>query len=419
MRLFFFTFVVAKQHEKGMNRNFVAKRVETMAESETLAMARKSRELKALGKDIISLSLGEPDFDTPEFIKAAGIQAIKDNHSHYTPVQGYADLLDAISVKLKRDQGLDYGPKQIVASNGAKQSIANLCLAVLNPGDEVLVPAPYWVSYREIIRLAGAVPIELSAGHASGFKVTAQQLESAIGSKTKMLLFSSPCNPTGSMLTEAELREWAEMLQKYPSILVVSDEIYEHIAFDQPHLSIATMPGMYDRTVIVNGMSKGFAMTGWRLGYLAGPADVIDACLKIQGQLTSAPSSIAQKAAILGLLAEPSAIGFMVDAFKDRRDKMYAAIKTIPGFVLSNPPGAFYLFPDISECLRWSWDGKDIKDAQDFCSLMLEEAGVAMVPGDAFGAPGCVRLSYAADWPILEDAVRRIKQVIERYHAIG
>ena len=200
MRLFFFTFVVAKQHEKGMNRNFVAKRVETMAESETLAMARKSRELKALGKDIISLSLGEPDFDTPEFIKAAGIQAIKDNHSHYTPVQGYADLLDAISVKLKRDQGLDYGPKQIVASNGAKQSIANLCLAVLNPGDEVLVPAPYWVSYREIIRLAGAVPIELSAGHASGFKVTAQQLESAIGSKTKMLLFSSPCNPTGSML---------------------------------------------------------------------------------------------------------------------------------------------------------------------------------------------------------------------------
>lgn len=402
-----------------MDRNFVAKRVETMNESETLAMARKSRELKAQGKDIISLSLGEPDFDTPDFIKEAGISAIQDNHSHYTPVQGYADLLDAIALKLKRDQGLDYSPKQIIASNGAKQSIANLCLAVLNPGDEVLVPAPYWVSYREIIRLAGGIAVELKAGHEQDFKVSAAQLEQAIGPKTKMLIFSSPCNPTGAMMCSSELLEWTAVLSKHPSILVVSDEIYEHIAFDQPHLSIATFPGMYHRTVIVNGMSKGFAMTGWRLGYLAGPVDVVDACLKIQGQLTSAPSSIAQKAAIAGLLANPASIQYMVDAFKLRRDKMAAAVKDIPGFVLTVPPGAFYLFPDISECLTWNWAGKSVKDAQDFCSLMLEEAGVAMVPGDAFGAPGCVRLSYAADWSILEDAVQRIKRVIEHHHALG
>jgi aspartate aminotransferase len=402
-----------------MNRNFVAKRVETMNESETLAMARKSRELKAQGKDIISLSLGEPDFDTPDFIKEAGIRAIQENHSHYTPVQGYADLLEAIAFKLNRDQGLLYTPKQIVCSNGAKQSIANLCLAVLNPGDEVLVPAPYWVSYREIIRLAGGIPVELQAGHAQNFKVSAAQLEQAITPKTKMLMFSSPCNPTGAMLTHTELGEWVQVLAKHPSVLVVSDEIYELIAFDQPHVSIAGFPGMYERTVIVNGMSKGFAMTGWRLGYLAGPVDVIDACLKIQGQLTSAPSSIAQKAAIAGLLADPSSIQFMVDAFKRRRDTMAAAVKSIPGFMLSVPPGAFYLFPDISECLSWSWGGKPINDAQDFCSLMLEEAGVAMVPGDAFGAPGCIRLSYAADGPILEEAVRRIRRVIEHYHALG
>jgi len=401
-----------------MERNFVAKRVETMNESETLAMARKSRELRALGKDIISLSLGEPDFDTPEFIKEAGMRAIHENHSHYTPVQGYSDLLDAICIKLKRDQGLNYVPNQIVCSNGAKQSIANLCLAVLNPGDEVLVPAPYWVSYREIIRLAGAIPVEVMAGHEQNFKLSAAQLEQAIGPKTKMLLFSSPCNPTGAMLTQEELEEWVQVLVGHPSILVVSDEIYEHIAFDQPHISIATMPGMYERTAIVNGMSKGFAMTGWRLGYLAGPVEVVEACIKIQGQLTSAPSSIAQKAAVAGLLADPTAIQFMVDAFKIRRDKMTRAVQSIPGFVLSKPPGAFYLFPDISECLAWSRNGKKINDAQDFCSFMLEEAGVAMVPGDAFGAPGCVRLSYAADWPVLEEAVRRIKQAIERYHAI-
>jgi len=402
-----------------MDRNFVANRVETMNESETLAMARKSRELKALGKDIISLSLGEPDFDTPGFIKVAGIRAIQENHSHYTPVQGYSDLLDAISFKFKRDQGLNYSSKQIVCSNGAKQSIANLCLAVLNPGDEVLVPAPYWVSYREIIRLAGAIPVELKAGHEQNFKVDAHQLEQAIGPKTKMLLFSSPCNPTGAMMTQSELEAWVQVLLKHPSILVVSDEIYELIAFDQPHISIATFQGMYDRTVIVNGMSKGFAMTGWRLGYLAGPLDVIDACLKIQGQLTSAPSSIAQKAAIAGLLAEPASVQFMVDAFKSRRDKMAEAVRAIPGFVLSVPPGAFYLFPDISACLNWSWGGKSVNDAQDFCSLMLEEAGVAMVPGDAFGAPGCIRMSYAADWHILEEAVRRIRKVIEHYHALG
>lgn len=397
----------------------MAKRVETMNESETLAMARKSRELKAQGKDIISLSLGEPDFDTPDFIKKAGIQAIEDNHSHYTPVQGYADLLEAISFKFKRDQGLVYNAKQIVCSNGAKQSIANLCLAVLNPGDEVLVPAPYWVSYREIIRLAGGVPIEINAGHEQDFKATAAQLKAAIGPKTKMLIFSSPCNPTGAMMTLSELTDWAQVLAQYPSILIVSDEIYEHIAFDQPHVSIASLPGMYDRTVVVNGMSKGFAMTGWRLGYLAGPVDIIDACLKVQGQLTSAPSSIAQKAAIAGLMANPNSIQYMVDAFKVRRDKMAQAVKSIPGFVLSVPPGAFYLFPDISECLTWSWGGKSIKGAQDFCNLMLEEAGVALVPGDAFGAPGCIRLSYAADWPVLEEAVRRMKELIVHYHALG
>lgn len=397
---------------KSEKQRWTAQRVLDMSESETLAMARKSRELQAAGKNIINLSLGEPDFDTPDFIKKAAIQAIEENFSHYTPVPGYADLLQAISRKFKRDNHLEYQAHQIVVSTGAKQSIANLCLAVLNPGDEVLVPAPYWVSYREIIRLAGAVAVPVLAGVAQDFKVSAEQLRKAISPKTKMLLFSNPCNPTGAAYSYDELEAWAQVLRDYPNVLVASDEIYERIRFEGSHQSMAAFEGMYERTVTINGLSKGFAMTGWRLGYLAGPAEIAAACSKVQGQLTSATCSISQRAAIAALDATEEATAYMVEAFKHRRDLMHPLLLEIPGWEVPLPPGAFYFFPEVSHYFGKVFEDTPIKDANDLCMVLLEEGGVATVPGDAFGMPGCLRLSYATDEATLREAVRRIKETL-------
>lgn len=390
----------------------VSQLVQNMAESETLAMSRLSRELKAQGKDIINLSLGEPDFNTPEFIKEAAKKAIDDNFSHYTPVQGYDDLLQAISDKLKRDNQLTYDKSQIVVSTGAKQCIANICWAVLNAGDEVILPAPYWVSYREIVKLAGGVPVEVRAGVEQDFKVTAAQVEAAITPKTKMFLFSSPCNPTGAVFSKDELAAIVAVLAKYPEIIIVSDEIYELISFEGEHYSIGRFPEVANRVVTINGLSKGFAMTGWRLGYLAAPKELAAACNKIQGQVTSATCSITQRAAITALQADPATMDYMKEAFLQRRDLMFGLLKEIEGLKLSLPTGAFYLFPDVQYFFGKSYEQYQIKNATDLCMYLIHEANVALVPGDAFGAPEALRFSYATSEDILIEAVKRIKEAL-------
>jgi aspartate aminotransferase len=390
----------------------IAKRITEMAESETLAMSRLSRQLRSEGKDVINLSLGEPDFNTPDYIKEAAILAIQENYSRYTPVQGYELLLDAICTKFKRDNGLLYSRKNIVVSTGAKQSIANVVMALINPGDEVLVPAPYWVSYREIIRLAGGVPVEVYAGAEKGFKVSAMDLSGHITSRTKMVLFSSPCNPTGAAYTEEELGEISNLFLSHPSIVVVSDEIYEHILFEGVHTSIASFPGMQERTVTVNGLSKAFAMTGWRLGYIGAPEEIAQACTKIQGQITSGACSITQRAAIVALLEPPERIYPMRNTFHERRDMMYSLLKTIPGFNVINPPGAFYFFPEVTSLLGKTYGGHYIETAESLCMYLLNEANVAVVPGVAFGSPQCIRISYAASEDELIRAVDRIKKAI-------
>lgn len=383
-----------------------------MATSATLAMAAKARELRAQGKDIIGLSLGEPDFTVPEFVKDSAIQAVKDDYHSYTPVDGYGDLKDAIITKFKRDNGLTYGPSQIVVSTGAKQSLSNLAMVLLNPGDEVLLPVPYWVSYSDISKLAGGVPVEVPSSIETDFKVTPEALEAAITPKTRMIIYSSPCNPSGSVYSREELRALADVLVKYPNIIVVSDEIYEHINFVGEHVSMASFEDMYDRTVVVNGVSKAFSMTGWRIGYIGGPEWIARACNKMQGQVTSGANCIAQRATIDALNNDPQKIQYMIDAFKSRRQLVLDLVNDIPGFNANEPEGAFYVFPDISSFFGKTLNGVAINDSSDFALYLLEHANVATVTGAAFGNPNCIRISYAASEDDIKEALRRIKEAV-------
>ena len=390
----------------------LSNRINSLPVSQTLAMAAKARELKEQGKDIISLSLGEPDFNTPDFIKDAAIEAINQNYNSYTPVDGYGELKEAICTKFKRDNNLDYKPNQIVVSTGAKQSIANVAQVLLNPGDEVLLPAPYWVSYSAIAMLCEANFIEIPSSIDNDFKITPQQLEEAITPKTKMVFFNSPNNPSGSIYSEEEYRALAAVLEKYPHIYILSDEIYEHINYGVKPFSFAAIESMYDRTITVNGLAKAFAMTGWRIGYIGAPDWIAKACTKMQGQITSGTNCIAQRAAITAVLASPDKVQYMVDEFRSRRDIVLDLLGKIEGFKLNIPEGAFYIFPDVSAFFGKTIKGKEIKDANDFSMLLLEEANVATVTGDAFGAPECIRMSYAASELQLREAIKRIKEVL-------
>lgn len=387
-------------------------RVLNMATSATLAMAAKARELKAEGKDIIGLSLGEPDFNTPDFIKEAAIQAINENYNAYTPVDGYVELKDAIITKFKRDNQLSYQRSQIVVSTGAKQALANIAAVILNEGDEVILPCPYWVSYSDIVKLNEGVPVEVKTSIDNDFKLTPQQLEAAITPKTKMIWYSSPCNPSGSVYSKEELRALADVLQNYPDIMVVSDEIYEHINFIGTHVSMAQFEDMYDRTVTVNGVSKAFAMTGWRIGYIGAPEKIARACNKMQGQVTSGANCIAQRAVITALNESPSRVQFMIDEFKQRRELILGLLNDIEGFKTNSPEGAFYVFPDISHYFGKTLKGYTIENATDFSLFLLEEAHVATVTGIAFGNPNCIRISYAASQEQIMEAIRRIKQAV-------
>ena len=393
-------------------KELLSDRINNLAVSQTLAMAAKARELKSQGKDVIGLSLGEPDFNTPDFIKEAAVKAIQDNYNSYTPVDGYMELKKAIINKFERDNKLNYNLSQIVVSTGAKQSLSNIAAAFINPGDEVILPCPYWVSYRDIIKLNGGVPVEVKTSISSDFKISGEDLEKAITSKTKMLWFSSPCNPSGSVYSKSELREISDVLLKHPKIYVVSDEIYEHINFSGGHSSIAAFDGMYDRTITVNGVSKAFAMTGWRIGYIGGPAWVARACNKMQGQVTSGANCIAQRAVITALQENPSKIHYMVDEFKERRDLVLGLLGEINGFKCNKPEGAFYVFPDVSHYFGKTIDGTTINNASDMSMFLLEKALVATVTGDAFGDPNCIRISYAASQEQLIEAVSRIKNIL-------
>lgn len=393
--------------------NPLSDRVINMSTSQTLAMAAKARELRNEGKDIIGLSLGEPDFETPDFIKNSAKQAIDDNYNSYSPVDGYADLKLAISAKFKRDNNLDYGPAQIVVSTGAKQSLFNIAMVVLNPGDEVILPCPYWVSYSDMIKLAEGVPVEVQTSIDTDFKMTAEQLEGAITSKTKMIWFSSPCNPSGSVYSKHELEELASVLEKYPHIYVVSDEIYEHINFEERHFSMAQIPSMYDRTITVNGVSKAFAMTGWRIGFIGAPEKIARACNKMQGQVTSGANSIAQRAVITAMEADPSSIQYMVTEFEKRRNLILSLANNIPGMICNIPAGAFYIFHDISYYFGKSLRGKTINSADDFAMYLLEEALVATVTGEAFGNKDCIRISYAASQEQIIEAMSRIRKALQ------
>lgn len=387
-------------------------RVTNMATSATLAMAAKARELRAEGKDIIGLSLGEPDFNTPDFIKDAAIQAVNDNYNSYTPVDGYAALKSAIITKFKRDNDLNYEPSQIVVSTGAKQSLANIALVSLNPGDEVILPCPYWVSYSDIVKIAEGVPVEVKTSIENDFKMTPAQLEAAITPKTKMLWYSSPCNPSGSVYSKEELRALADVLVKYPNIIVVSDEIYEHINYVGGHASMAQFPDMYDRTVTVNGVSKAFAMTGWRIGYIGAPTTIARACNKMQGQITSGANCIAQRAVITALEADPSVVQYMIDEFKNRRTLILDLLNDIPGFKCNEPDGAFYVFPDVTAFFGKTLNGVTINNASDFALYILEQANVATVTGDAFGNGNSIRISYAASVENIKEACKRIKEAV-------
>ncbi len=395
----------------------IAQRIQNMSESETLAMARKSRELKAEGKDIINLSIGEPDFNTPGFIKDAAKQALDDNYTHYTPVAGYQELREAVAIKFKRDNGLTYKPEQIIVSTGAKHAIANAMLSIADKGDEVLVPAPYWVSYKEIIKLAEAQPVYIKTTIENDFKVTPAQLEAAITPKTKVMIFSSPCNPSGSVYRKEELKAIADVIAKHPEIYVIADEIYEHINFIGRHESIAQFDHIKEQVITINGVSKGFAMTGWRLGYLGAPVEIAKACDKLQGQFTSGTCSISQRAAIVALLKDPkemTEMHKMKAAFLHRRDRFLALINEIDGFKTNIPEGAFYLFPDISAYFGKSYGSVTINNAVDLSMYLLNDAHVALVPGDAFGSPECIRLSYATSMELLEDAAKRIKTSLKK-----
>ena len=388
--------------------------LDRLSESATLAMAQMARELKASGVDIISLSLGEPDFDTPSELKQAGIDSINANETHYTPVPGTQRVREAISKKFVRDNGLVYNSDQIVVSTGAKQSLANVILSLVNPGDEVILPAPFWVSYIELIKVAGGVPVILPTGIKEDYKINPEALEAAINEKTRMMIYSSPCNPSGSVYTKEETSKIADVLRKHDNMYTISDEIYELINFTSKHASLAAEPGMMDRVITVNGVSKGFAMTGWRLGYIGAPKWIADACTKIQGQFTSAPCSIAQAAAATAVDADPSIAHSMVAAFLRRRNAMHASLSKVPGINLNLPMGAFYLFPDVSELFGKSFNGKSLDNSDDVAMFLIEEAHVATVSGAAFGTPECIRISYAAADEDLEEAVRRIEAAISK-----
>lgn len=394
-------------------KEFLSDRVNKMALSATLAMAAKTRELKTQGKDIIGLSLGEPDFNIPDFIKESAIEAIKQNFSKYSPVDGYADLKQAICEKFNRDNRLTYKPSQIVVSTGAKQCLANVALVMINKGDEVILPAPYWVSYADITKIAEGVPVEVKTTIENDFKITPEQLEKAITPRTKMLWFSSPCNPSGSVYSREELEDLAVVLRKYPNIFIVSDEIYEHINFAGGHVSIAEIDGMYERTITINGVSKAFAMTGWRIGYLGAPEWIAKACNKMQGQITSGANTIAQRATIAALKAPVSSIQYMIDEFRKRRDIVLELLRKINGFQVNEPQGAFYVFPDISYFFGKTLRNKKIETANDFAMYLLEEAGVATVTGEAFGDERCIRISYATSEAELREAIKRIKEAVE------
>ncbi|MEC8616318.1 MAG: pyridoxal phosphate-dependent aminotransferase [Bacteroidota bacterium] len=396
------------------SKNLLSERVNNLSESATIAMARKSRELKAQGIDVISLSLGEPDFNTPDFIKEAAKEGIDQNYSKYMAVNGYEDLRTAISNKFKRDNNISYQINQIVVSTGAKQSIANVALSLINPGDEVIIPTPYWVSYEEIFKMAGAKIVPIETTIESDFKITADQLKNAINERTKLMIYSSPCNPSGSVYSKDELRSLADVLVRHSSVVVVSDEIYEHINFTDSYFSMAAFDDMYPQVVTVNGVSKSFAMTGWRLGYIGAPEWIAKACTKIQGQFTSGASSISQRAALAAVSHNPSIVLPMKEAFLERRNFMLKELRNIKGIKINEPKGAFYLFPDISELFGQHFNGKTIYNADDFCLFLLEEAKVALVTGNAFGSPNCIRISYAASMDQLKEAVYRIKSAISK-----
>ena len=385
-----------------------------MEESATLAMSRISRELKAQGKDIISLSLGEPDFQTPQFIKDAAIVAMDNNFTTYSPVPGYDDLRESISAKFLRDNNLSYPKENIVVSTGAKQSIANVVLSLINPGDEVIIPAPYWVSYIEIVKMAEGVPVVIQANLENDFKITPEQFSAAISTKTKLFIFSTPCNPTGSVYSKDELNGLAKVLLANPKIIAMSDEIYEHINFIGKHESLAQFDEIAEQVVTVNGVSKAWAMTGWRLGYIGATKTIADACNKIQGQFTSGTSSITQKATISAMNADPSILKEMVQAFHMRRDLVIAKLKEMPGVVCNIPEGAFYVFPDISHFFGMSYADYRINSAQDFCMYLLSEGQIALVSGEGFGNAHCIRISYAASEETLTEAMRRMKEALSK-----
>ena len=410
-------YICASKINGQVKDNILSKRIRSITESATLEMTRRSRELKAQGRDIIALSIGEPDFDTPGPVKEAAKKAIDDNITHYSPVAGFAALREAIAHKLKRDNGLNYKASQIVVSNGAKQSLANVFMSILNPGDEVVIPAPYWVSYADIIKLAEGKAVVIHTDIQHDFKLSPAQLEAAITSKTKAFLFNSPSNPTGTVYTAEEIKAFAEVLKKHPDVLIVSDEIYEHINFSGKHVSIAAVESVKDQIVVVNGVSKGYAMTGWRIGYIAAPKFIADACTKLQGQITSGPGSISQMAALTAVenpTQDSDYLHHMVAVFKERRDMLLKLLDEIPGIKTNRPQGAFYVFPDVSYYFGKTDGSFKINDSYDFCMYLLDKACVALVSGDSFGDPACVRISYATSTDLIREAVRRIGIALEK-----
>ena len=391
---------------------YLSNRVKNLATSQTLAMAAKARELRSQGKDVIGLSLGEPDFNIPDFIKEAAKKAIDENYNSYTPVDGYGELKEAIITKFKRDNNLEYSTSEIVVSTGAKQALYNIASVLINPGDEVILPCPYWVSYSDIIKLKGGIPVEIKTSIENNFKMTGEQLKNSINEKTKMVWFSSPCNPSGSVYNEKELKEIVDVLESHKNIFVVSDEIYEHINYKGGHLSIGSFESIKERTITVNGVSKAFAMTGWRIGYIGAPEWIARACNKVQGQVTSGANCIAQRAVITALNENPDKIEYMVDEFKSRRDLILNLLNDIEGFECNVPDGAFYVFPDISYFFGKEISGIKINNASDMSMFLLENALVATVTGDAFGNPNCIRISYAASKEKIIEAVSRIKKIL-------
>ena len=390
--------------------------IKNLGFSQTFVMSNKARDMKANGIDVISLTLGEPDFDVPDNIKVAAKTAIDENYSHYSPVPGFLDLRKAIAEKLKRDNNLDFKPTQICVSNGAKQALSNILYSIIDDGDEVILPVPYWVSYDEMVKMAGGKTVFVPTTIESDFKITAEQLEKAITPKTKAILYSSPCNPSGSFYTHDELQELAKVLAKHPKITIISDEIYEYINYETKHASIAVFPEVKDQVAVINGMSKGYAMTGWRIGYSACPQWLASACEKIQGQTTSGANTIAQRASIVALQEDPAKYQYMIKEFKKRRDLTFKLMQDIPGFKITLPKSAFYLFPDISHYIGKTLDGTLINDGDDFSMFLLDKAHVGSVGGTSFGSPECVRFSYAASEKELIEAMRRIKELLSNYN---